>query len=564
MKQSQALSVLLGGESVFLTGPPGAGKTFVLNEFVKRATRTGKTVAVTASTGIAATHIGGTTIHSWSGLGIRDHLGARDKQQLAANAKLVKRYNGTDVLVIDEVSMLHGHRLDMVNETCKLLRKSERPFGGLQVVLVGDLFQLPPVSRGAETVDFVHESAAWNELNLQACYITEQHRQQNDGLLELLEAMRGGELESFHEELLSERLGKRPEASKPVTRLYAHNVDIDTVNQRHLDALSQNSYEYAMDTKGAAAKVEQLRRSVLAPENLELKTGAEVMFVANNPAAGFVNGTRGKIVDFRDGQPVVELYKSKRNIKVTQHSWKLEEDGRVRAEVAQLPLRLAWAITIHKSQGMSLDAAEIDLSKSFTPGMGYVALSRVRSIDGLYLSGINQMALQMHPAIYEFDRAIRKVSETLAATTPDAPEIVESPESPSAANPDLLAALKSWRMTQAKAASIPAYVIAHDSVLELVASRLPNSRQALFGLKGFGTTKVDKYGDDILALVAKHTGNLIDVVKPIDGWSVEDDEVLKQLVKQQQPLERVCKKLNKEPADVWSRLQKILSDQPND
>src|SRR3989344_1644941 len=163
MKQAQALTVMLSGAPVFLTGPPGAGKTYVLNQFVKRATKSGKTVAVTASTGIAATHIGGTTIHSWSGLGIRDYIGPKDRQQLAGNAKLVKRYNATDILVIDEVSMLHGHRLDMVNEVCKLLRKSTEPFGGLQVILVGDLFQLPPVTRGSEIADFIHESDAWKE-----------------------------------------------------------------------------------------------------------------------------------------------------------------------------------------------------------------------------------------------------------------------------------------------------------------------------------------------------------------------------------------------------------------
>lgn len=560
MKQAQALTVMLSRKSVFLTGPPGAGKTYVLNEFIKRARRKGKDVAVTASTGIAATHIGGSTIHSWSGLGIRDFLTAKDRQQLAANAKLVKRYNACDVLVIDEVSMLHGARLDMVNDVCKLLRKSQEPFGGLQVILVGDLFQLPPVTRGSDALDFVHLCDAWQELNPEVCYLNEQHRQTGDGLLELLEAMRSGEIEEYHEGLLQERMGQKPSALKQVTRLYAHNVDIDTVNNRHLAALSNEVHEYEMVTKGSAAKVEQLKRSVLAPELLELKQGAEVMFVANNVAAGFYNGTRGKIVGYKEDKPVVELVNG-RKIAVSEHSWKLEEDGKVKAEVVQLPLRLAWAITIHKSQGMSLDAAEIDLSKTFTPGMGYVALSRVRSLDGLFLAGINRMALQMHPQIYEFDREIRNLSAQLAANTEDAPEELAESEPISAADPELLAALKNWRLQQASAASIPAYVIAHDSVLELVATKMPGSKQALLGLKGFGNSKVEKYGDDILQLVSKHSGKPVEKAESTDEkrfWTPEEDALLKQLVRQKQPLERICTKLGRDPEDVWEHFQSLL------
>jgi ATP-dependent exoDNAse (exonuclease V) alpha subunit len=561
MKQAQALTVMLGGESVFLTGAPGAGKTFVLNEFIRRAKRRGKDVAVTASTGIAATHIGGSTIHSWSGLGIKDFLTSRDRQMLAANAKLVKRYNACDILVIDEVSMLHGARLDMVNDVCKLLRKSQEPFGGLQVILVGDLFQLPPVSRDTDVMDFAHLSEAWQELNPKICYLNEQHRQTGDGLLELLEAMRSGELEEYHEGLLQGRMGKKPSALNQVTRLYAHNVDIDTVNNRHLAALDQEIHEYEMYSKGPAAKVDQLKRSVLAPELLELKIGAEVMFVANNAATGFVNGTRGRVVDFSDDQPVVALANG-RNITVQEHSWKLEEDGKVKAEVVQLPLRLAWAITIHKSQGMSLDAAEIDLCNSFTPGMGYVALSRVRSLDGLYLAGINRMALQMHPQIYSFDADLRQASQELASTTEDAPdeaEIEAGSEPTSNADPALLAELKAWRIKRAAKDHVPAYMIAHDSTLELLATKAPITQQALLGIKGFGPSKAEKYGQEVLSIIATSKGQPIEDIKTPDGWTAEQDAILRTMVKQQQPLERVCAKLGKDPEEVWQRLQELIS-----
>jgi ATP-dependent DNA helicase PIF1 len=502
MRQAQALNVMLSGKPVFLTGAPGAGKTYILNEFIKRSKAAGKTVAVTASTGIAATHIGGTTIHSWSGLGIKDRLDERDRKAMAGSSKLIKRYNSTDILMIDEISMLHGQRLDMVNQAAKLLRRSLEPFGGLQVVLVGDLFQLPPVSRGTSDLDFAHLSAAWEELAPKICYLTEQHRQTSGGLLDFLEAMRQGDLQDFHHELLQERIGAEPGHGQQVTKLYAHNIDIDTINQSRLDSITAKPWVYNMQTKGSAAKIEQIRRSVLAPEVLELKAGAEVMFVANNPSAGYVNGTRGQVVGFEDSLPIVKITGSGRKIKVDGHDWKLEEDGKVRAEVSQLPLRLAWAITIHKSQGMSLDAAEIDLSKSFTPGMGYVALSRVRGLDGLYLRGINAMALQLHPQIHDLDGRLRQASAELEAVTPDAPPATAA-ERRGVPVPDqkILSALRSWRLQRARADSVPAYVIAHDSVLELVAVKLPSSAGQLLAIKGFGPAKVEKYGADILSLI---------------------------------------------------------------
>jgi ATP-dependent DNA helicase PIF1 len=508
MRQAQALKLMLEGHSVFLTGAPGAGKTYVLNEFIRRAKRAGKNVAVTASTGIAATHIGGTTIHSWSGLGIKDFLTEYDLERLTKTDKLIKRYNAADTLVIDEVSMLHGQRLNMVNQVAKLLRKSDKPFGGLQVILVGDLFQLPPITRGLGDVDFVHLSEAWEELNPRICYLTEQHRQIGDELLDLLEAMRRGEVNELHEAALQQRLREKRPGDLVVTRLYSHNTDVDSINDRHLKDIVETGKVYQMQTSGQTAKVEQLVKSVLAPEVLELKIGAEVMFVANNFGAGFVNGTRGRVVAFTDNMPVVELANG-REIKVERHSWKLEEDGRTRAEVAQLPLRLAWAITIHKSQGMSLDGAEIDLSRSFTPGMGYVALSRVRSMDGVYLIGINQMALMLHPLIFEFDVALREASEALATITDDAePESVPTEDQidvPAPYDLDLFEKLKAWRLQRAKTDKVSAFIIAHNTLLEELARRKPQTAQAMLGVKGFGQSKLDKYGPELLVLLTEAT-----------------------------------------------------------
>jgi ATP-dependent DNA helicase PIF1 len=505
MRQAQALHIMMEGGSAFLTGAPGAGKTYVLNQFIREATRAGKNVATTASTGIAATHIGGTTIHSWSGLGIKDFLTDWDRERLQSTERLVKRYNAADILVIDEVSMLHGQRLNMVNEVAKLLRKSDKPFGGLQVILVGDLFQLPPVSRNAMQVDFAHLSLAWQELGPKICYITEQHRVgQGDQLLDLLQAMRRGDVNELHEEVLRERMREKRPGDLVVTRLYSHNMDVDSINDKHLKDIQDGGKIYQMQTSGQAPKIETLVKSVLAPESLELKIGAEVMFVANNFPLGFVNGTRGRVIDFIDNLPVVALANGK-EIKVERHSWKLEEDGKTRAEVAQLPLRLAWAITIHKSQGMSLDAAEIDLSRSFTPGMGYVALSRVRSMDGVYLNGVNNMALQLHPLIFEFDAELRDSSESLANITPDYEPTVsmatDGVDAPAPYDPEVFLRLKQWRAERAREDKVSAFIIAHNTLLEELARRKPQTYQALLGVKGFGQQKLDKYGNELLDIL---------------------------------------------------------------
>lgn len=486
---------------MFLTGPPGAGKTYVLNEFIKLAKRRGKNVAVTASTGIAATHIGGTTIHSWSGLGILDVLSDFDLTRLATRTVLEKRYNATDVLVIDEISMLHGHRLDMVSALAKRIRQNSAPFGGMQVVLVGDLFQLPPISRSREMADFAHLSEAWAELDPVICYLTEQHRvTAGDTLLDLLAAMRQGNVNELHESALQERLQVLPSADEVVTRLYSHNADVDTINQTHLDALDSEQKVYTMFASGAQPKREQLTKSVLAPQELVLKKGAEVMFVANNFPAGYVNGTRGTVIDFNGSVPIV-VTATGREIKVEPHSWKLEEDGRVRAEVSQLPLRLAWAITIHKSQGMSLDAAEIDLSRSFSPGMGYVALSRVRSMDGIYLKGVNQMALAMHPLIFEYDRELRQLSDTLSDSTRDFVVDDKQDEIQGALDDAIFKRLRTWRAKQAANAKLPPYMVAHDAMLQELAMRRPQTRQALMAIKGMGASKFENYGTELLDLL---------------------------------------------------------------
>lgn len=393
MNQGLALEIMLSGESVLLTGPAGAGKTFVLNQFVRLSKASGKHVSVTATTGLAATHLGGTTIHSWAGIGVADSLPSGFAEHIAKGRReIIER---TDVLIIDEISMLHDFRLDMVDEACRLVRRKDEPFGGIQLIMSGDFFQLPPINRGdSRAGGFVVHSEAWRELDPSICYLQEQHRQDDEELLDILNALRAGDIRRHHAEKLLARVDEQPPENTILTELHTVNVDVDRLNTEKLKELSGDELFYTETTTGSANYIENLQRSVLAPATLQLKKGALVMAVKNAADRKYANGSIGTVVDFEPGTeyPVVE-FRSGTTVTMTPDTWELRDGDKKRASITQIPLRLAWAITVHKSQGMTLDAARIDLRKAFVEGMGYVALSRVKNLRNLYLSGINRMAL---------------------------------------------------------------------------------------------------------------------------------------------------------------------------
>lgn len=412
MTQAEALAILKTGLNVFLTGEPGAGKTHTINLYVKWLRERGIDPAVCASTGVAATHLGGMTIHAWSGIGVKRDLSDYDIELIQSREKTALRIVHAKVLIIDEISMLDARALENVDRVLRTLRRKplqgEEPFGGLQVIFVGDFFQLPPVSRGEEA-KFAFESRAWKEANPVMCYLEEQHRQEDDEFLELLSAMRHGSLDTKHRNALSGRSRVVP-GEQVATRLYTHNDNVDRLNARALEALAGNTHVFEMTSRGAKVLVEALKNQCLSPETLQLKEGAAVMFTRNNFEVGYVNGTLGTVAGFDPlGAPIVTT-RSGSVITVEPAEWAIQDGNKILARIAQVPLRLAWAITVHKSQGMSLDAAIIDLSQAFEYGQGYVALSRVRTMKGLFLEGYNERALELHPKVAAADRHFRAYS----------------------------------------------------------------------------------------------------------------------------------------------------------
>ncbi|NCU38359.1 hypothetical protein EOL96_04870, partial [Candidatus Saccharibacteria bacterium] len=408
MDQGLALEVLLSGESALLTGPAGTGKTYVLNQFIRLSKHNGKHVSVTATTGLAATHLGGSTLHSWAGIGVHDMLPSGFFEHMAKGRREI--IEKTDVLIIDEISMLHDYRLDMVDEVCRIVRRKDTPFGGIQVVMSGDFFQLPPVNRdGSRQGGFVVNSTVWQELDPIILYMDTQYRQkEGDDLLDILTHLRAGDLRRHHAERLLARADVTPLEGSVLTELHTVNVDVDRINELHLQKLEGDELIYQQHTTGSESYVENLQRSVLAPAMLTLKKGALVMAVKNDANRRYVNGSIGVVMDFEPGSeyPVVEFVSGK-IVTMQPDTWELRDGDKKRASISQIPLRLAWAITVHKSQGMTLDAARIDLRRAFVEGMGYVALSRVKDINNLYLTGINRMALAVSADAQEIDARLR-------------------------------------------------------------------------------------------------------------------------------------------------------------
>ncbi len=432
MTQEQALEILKSGKNAFITGPAGSGKTFILNRYINWLKAGGVSAAVTASTGIAATHLNGITIHSWTGMGVHDWLDARDIKDLVKRGYLRRRFLRTSVLIIDEISMLAAPQLDLADQLFRAFKQIDMPFGGVQVVLCGDFFQLPPIKRAVSQKNrqkksksqtsldfdqneddcssgFAYQSRAWRDLGLKICYLDEQHRQGGTEFLRILNAIRSNAVDGDVRKSLEKRIAAPIDMPVVPAKLYTHNVDVEIENNSELRKIAGKEFVYKMELIGPLALAEKLQKGCLAPPVLRLKVGARVMFVKNNFEEGYVNGTLGAVHDLDESRILVRTMAGVL-IDVGPASWHIAEEGNIKAEINQYPLRLAWAITVHKSQGMSLDAAEVDLRQSFELGMGYVALSRVRSLAGLSLAGFNEIALRVNEEVLEFDEKLKKES----------------------------------------------------------------------------------------------------------------------------------------------------------
>lgn len=427
-RSSFSISTCSKRKNIFLTGPAGSGKSFLIKHILEWAAVNGKKIAVTALTGCAALLLGPSakTLHSWAGVGLGKESADELASRILKHPKSKRKWKNTELLIIDEISMMTPSFFEKLDAIGKRIRCSLKPWGGLQLIVCGDFFQLPPVDRGFSGISgevvvgrFAFESACWKSCLLLPVVLTKIERQTDTAFQTLLNECRIGAPSVASIELMKSRQGLdwKKKLIKP-TLLFSRNADVDAINEKNIQALAKPIRSYAARTQVEAPADdpglevpfgEALERCVTKLDSdasycatLELCLGAQVMLLVNKDVgAGLVNGSRGVIVDFRyDGAPIVQFLHGD-PVVIERQRWTSADCSAIHRE--QIPLRVAYAISIHKSQGATLDCALVDIGTTiFEYGQAYVALSRVRDLESLYIFNLDQRKIMAHPTVCSF------------------------------------------------------------------------------------------------------------------------------------------------------------------
>ena len=412
----QQKSVILSfeaGKNILVTGGAGTGKSYLLN-FLKRNYPPSR-LEIAASTGIAALNVGGSTIHSWAGIGLAN-LPIEKIVENIFSAKFIRvrrRIKQARALAIDEISMISAEVFEILNRVFQAVRENSLPMGGIQIVAFGDFLQLPPINRDTQDYNFCFNSKAWEDLNFEAFVLEQSFRQSDEEFIRILNNLRFGQITQEDRKVLESRIKAedKNQALRP-TILTTHNYKVDKINEIELNKIPNSEVLHQAIYNGAPDRIDYLRKNCLSPDALRLKVGAQVMMIKNTyQKEGIINGSLGIIKAFspRKSFPIVEFANGK-ILTIGPEEWLLEKmndttrEMVVEASMAQIPLILAWAITIHKSQGLTLDKISCDLSESFSPGQIYVALSRARSLRGVFIESINFNRLTANDEAVRFYR----------------------------------------------------------------------------------------------------------------------------------------------------------------
>lgn len=426
--QRIAIARVNEGKNTFITGAAGTGKSSVTTEVIRR--RIGdRSLKVCATTGVAALNlrdklkaifgedVDTSTIYRWAGIGLGPRPGQSFDDYLAYMKTrgyswqgACRRIRGTTTLIIDEVSMLPGRILSFIDLVCRVVRDDHRPFGGIQVLAVGDFLQLPPVAKTGR-YDWAFACPTWHELDFSCVSLRTVHRQDEPVFVGLLNQFREGKVTKEGAAALKKRVAVFPNSR--ILRLFTHNTQVDKWNAYQLGAIDRPEQTFDAVGEGPSTEIEWLQKNLVTPTHLTIKVGARVMVTANLPdpskqdALLAANGDIGTVENWVNGEIVVRL-DSGNMINVRPHTWEYDPTADTKTgKFIQYPLRLAWACTIHKSQGLTLDEALIDIRAAREPGQAYVALSRVRAMSGLHLKDWFQGMFVSSDAI-AFHRAIER------------------------------------------------------------------------------------------------------------------------------------------------------------
>ena len=401
-KQRRAFEAAVKGESILLTGSAGTGKSFVMKEIIKWARDNDKKIGITASTGLAAYLIRGRTIHSFLGIG----LGKKSPEQMAQitmskNKPLMKKLQSLVILLIDEISMIDEELLDKISKYLSLIRGNSAPFGGVQLILSGDFAQLPPITR-----KYCFDAESFKNANINTILLEELVRQEGDTLFKsILEELRWGVCTKYTLKVLKALYNTEFNNDVIPTRLYAHNVDVDKINEEEFEKLVNAGAETCVysTTYSKQPLSKTWADSVKIPEKVDLCEGAQVYITWNlqgQDQHGLMNGTRAVVLEVSSQQVVIQLVNGEK-VAIEPYTITSEEDDKITCTF--MPLKLAYAISIHKSQGMTLDAVEIDLGeKIFEYGQAYTALSRARSLSSIRLICVKAASFRTHPKVKAF------------------------------------------------------------------------------------------------------------------------------------------------------------------
>jgi ATP-dependent DNA helicase PIF1 len=393
--QQSALRILRGVDNVFLTGAAGCGKSFLLRAYLKAAP-----IPILASTGAAAILVGGRTFHSFFGLGVMEGGVEKTVERAVGNKRVRKRLKKTPSVIIDEISMISGPTLRAAERIARGARKSDAPWGGMRIIAVGDFAQLPPVNPFSQIKEWAFLDSVWLESQFSSIVLKKIMRTSDPEFLSVLNQVRLGKVDSKVAEFLDQRM-KTPPAGQP-TRLFPHRASVDSHNLEKLQEIDKPAQMFKTAYTGNEVDVENFKKHSPIPEILHLKEGALVMLRQNDPDGRWVNGSRGRIEKIKDTHLKMKLDDGCK-VEVERADFTLlNADGSPVVSARNFPVSLAWAMTIHKAQGATVDSMLVDLSKVWEPGQAYVALSRVRHPKNLFIDGWRPESIFADPQVTSF------------------------------------------------------------------------------------------------------------------------------------------------------------------